>query len=494
MRRFFAVIVGFLLLLPAFVSVQQQAPEAPRPNVIYIMSDDMGYGDLASYGSTDIRTPNIDSLGRDGVRLTEAYANGVLCSPTRAALLTGRYPQRSAVESALGDEGTFGLKVTGQSLPQLMKNAGYATALIGKWHLGGTVSGDTRVGGPRAHGFDYFFGMMGSHTDFWWHNRGPMEPDLWENETRINRDGQYSTAIYTDATTRFIEQNVTAQRPFFLAVMYNAPHFPYHRPDRPSPAPGTGAHIMASAENPPTRDDYRSMVEAMDTGVGRILQTLQRAGVANNTLVIFTNDNGGEWLSDPGPLSDRKWTVYEGGVRVPALVRWPGRIPPGRVSNQPAITFDWSASILAAAGVTPPANYEGMNVIPMLAGQQPEVERTFFWRAAPGNRNQRAVRRGDWKLVIDTFHTRVFNVRQDPGERRDLTSSRQDIARQLNPLLTAWTMDVNAEQLVNEPQEGARIQQLLGGRLGGGPPGGRGGPPGGRRGGGARPGGAPDSN
>src|SRR5687767_4465366 len=189
MRRFWLVIAAFVLLVPAAAFVQQPA----RPNVVYIMSDDMGYGDLGSYGSTDIRTPNIDSLGRDGVRLTEAYSNGVLCSPTRAALMSGRYPQRYAVESALGNEGTFGLKVTGQSLPQLMKNAGYATALIGKWHLGGTVTGETRVGGPRAHGFDYFFGMMGSHTDYWWHNRGPMVPDLWENETRINRDGQYST-------------------------------------------------------------------------------------------------------------------------------------------------------------------------------------------------------------------------------------------------------------------------------------------------------------
>jgi arylsulfatase A-like enzyme len=470
MRRLAALIAAFVLAAPIVVSVQPPA----RPNVIYIMSDDMGYGDLSSYGATDIKTPNIDSIARAGVRLTDAYSNGVLCSPTRAALMSGRYPQRYAIENALGNEGTFGLKVTGQSLPQLMKNAGYATALIGKWHLGGTVTGETRVGGPRAHGFDDFFGFMGSHTDYWWHNRGPAVPDLWENETRINRDGQYSTTLYSDATVRFIEQNVAAQRPFFMTVMYNAPHWPYNRPDRPSPAPGSGTHITAQAENPPTREDYRSMVEAMDAGVGRILQAVQRTGVANNTLVIFTNDNGGEWLSNPGPLSDRKWTVYEGGVRVPALVRWPGRIPAGRVSGQPAITFDWSASILASAGLSAPATYEGMNLIPILAGQQPEVERTFFWRAVPGNRTQRAVRRGDWKLVIDQGHIKVFNVRQDPGEHRDLTSSRPDIARQLTQLLAAWVMNVDAEQIANEPTEGARIQQLLGGRLGGAAPAGRG--------------------
>jgi arylsulfatase A-like enzyme len=457
MRRFAILIAVVLFLAPVTVLVQQPA----RPNVVYIMSDDLGYGDLGSYGATDIRTPNIDSIARDGVRLTDAYSNGVLCSPTRAALITGRYPQRYAVETALRTDGTYSLKVTGQSLPQLMKNAGYATALIGKWHLG-RLTGDAQVGGPRGHGFDYFFGFMGSHTDYWWHNRGPDVPDLWENETRINRDGQYSTTIYTNAAVRFIDQSAAAGRPFFMTVMYNAPHWPYNRPDRPSPAPGSATHVLAQAERTATRDDYRTMVEAMDTGVGQILQALQRAGVANDTLVIFTNDNGGEWLSDPGPLLDRKWTVYEGGIRVPALVRWPGRIPAGRVSGQPAITFDWSASILAAVGITPPPDYDGINLIPMLAGQQPDAERTFFWRAVPGNRNQRAVRRGDWKLIVDTNHTKVFNVRQDPGERRDLTNSRQDIARQLCPLLTAWSQEVNAEQLANEPQETARLQQLAG--------------------------------
>jgi len=221
------------------------------------------------------------------------------------------------------------------------------------------------------------------------------------------------------------------------------------------------------------------MVEAMDAGVGQVLQALQRLGVANNTLVIFTNDNGGEWLSEQGGLRDRKWTVYEGGVRVPAMVKWPGRIPAGRVSDQAAITFDWSATMLAAAGVTPPASYEGINLVPILAGQQPELERTLFWRAVPNNRNQRAVRRGDWKLIVDGNHTMVYNVRQDPGERDDLTNQRQDIARQLRPLLAAWEMDVNAEQIANEPEQATRLG--TGGRQGG-----RGAAPaGGGRGGGA---------
>ena len=444
------VVVGVLLTLFAasVASVQQQpaTPAAARPNVILIMTDDMGYADLASYGGTDIRTPNIDSLARDGVRMTDAYANGVLCSPTRAALISGRYPQRSSIETALGPEGTRGLAVSGTSLPQVLKSSGYRTALTGKWHLGGAVRGATPDGGPRAHGFDYFFGLMGSHVDFWHHNRGPKSEDLWENETPIDLDGQYLTTLITDRSTRFIEESAASKQPFFLDVAYNAPHWPYNRPDRPSPAPGSGAHVLANAENPPTRADYITMVEAVDEGVGRILQTLQRLGLANNTIVIFTNDNGGEWLSNGGPLFNRKWTVWEGGIRVPALVRWPGRIPAGTVSDQVATTFDWSASIIAAAGAAVPANYEGINVLPILEGRSPKVSRTLFWRAAPNsNRTQQAVRDGDWKLVVDANHMLLFNLKDDIGERRDLTSQRPEVVRRLRPLLTQWTTSVNAD-------------------------------------------------
>jgi arylsulfatase A-like enzyme len=414
--------------------------------VILIMTDDMGYADLGSYGATDIKTPNLDRLARDGARLTDAYANGVLCSPTRAALISGRYPQRGAIETALGPEGTRGLAVTGTSLPQLLKNVGYRTALVGKWHLGGTVTGATRVGGPRAHGFDAFFGLMGSHVDYWHHNRGPKSADLWEDETMISMDGQYLTTLITDRSVRFIEQSAAAGQPFFVDVAYNAPHWPYNRPDRPSPAPGSGAHVLANAENPPTRADYATMVEAADSGVGKILQAVDRLGLTSNTIVIFTNDNGGEWLSNGGPLFSRKWTVWEGGIRVPAIVKWPGRIRAGTVSDQPAITFDWSASIIAAAGATIPTQYEGIDVLPILEGRAPKVERTLFWRSAPNsNRTQQAVRQGDWKLVVDANHMLLFDVRTDIGERRDMTAQRPDLVRKLRALLTEWTRSVDAD-------------------------------------------------
>ena len=452
MRRRLGVwmlVAGAVMLFAATMSSWQQ-PASPgaatRPNVILIMTDDMGYADLGSYGGTDIKTPNLDRLARDGARLTDAYANGVLCSPTRAALISGRYPQRGAIETALGPEGTRGLAVTGTSLPQLLKNVGYRTALVGKWHLGGTVTGATRVGGPRAHGFDAFFGLMGSHVDYWHHNRGPKSEDLWEDETMISMDGQYLTTLITDRSVRFIEQSAAAGQPFFVDVAYNAPHWPYNRPDRPSPAPGSGAHVLANAENPPTRADYATMVEAADSGVGKILQAVERLGLTSNTIVIFTNDNGGEWLSNGGPLFNRKWTVWEGGIRVPAIVKWPGRIRAGTVSDQPAITFDWSASIVAAAGATVPTQYEGIDVLPILEGRAPKVERTLFWRSAPNsNRTQQAVRQGDWKLVVDANHMMLFDVRSDIGERRDMTAQRPDLVRRLRALLTEWTRSVDAD-------------------------------------------------
>lgn len=461
MRRVLAVIAALVLCAPAAVSLEAQTAGAGRPNVVLIMSDDLGYGDLSSYGATDIRTPNIDSIGRDGIRLTDFYANGVLCSPTRAGLISGRYQQRYVIETALGGEGTRGLKVTGRSLPQVLKNNGYATALVGKWHLGGLPDVT-----PRAHGFEYFFGLIGSHADYWHHNRGPQAEDLWENEKKINLDGQYLTHLITERSVRFIERSTAARRPFFVDVAYNAPHWPYNRPDRPSPAPGSGAHAMPFQENTATREDYVTMVEAVDQGVGQILRTLERLGLANNTIVIFTNDNGGEWLSNGGPLFNRKWTTWEGGIRVPALIRWPGRIPAGRVSDQVGITMDLSASIVAATGGTAPASYEGVNLFPIFEGRQPEVERTLYWRTTAGNRQQRAIRSGDWKVMVDANHVVVFNLRQDIGERNDLTSQRQDVAQRLRPMLAKWEQEVDAEAAVNEP-EAAAAYQGRGGRAGG---------------------------
>lgn len=438
-----ARIDAFIGIIGSFIvgvsSLHAQAPL--RPNVVLIITDDMGYADLSSYGAPDAKTPNIDSLARDGVKLTDFYSNGVYCTPTRGGLITGRYQQRYGLETPLPNEGNAaaerGLVADGRSLPQLLKNSGYATALVGKWHLGYTATQS-----PNAHGFEYFFGLKSGYHDYYTHNGGNGKPDLWENERPIEVAG-YMTDLITDRAVQFIERN--ASRPFFIDVAYNAPHWPYQVPDKPSVAPGNARHVLATEAPTNTRAEYVAMVERMDRGVGDLLGALDRLRLASNTIVIFTNDNGGEWLSNNGPLFSRKSTVWEGGIRVPALVRWPGRIPGGKVSGQVGITMDLAASVLAAAGatVTADARLEGVNLFPVLEGRAPAIERTLFWRMLA--RNQRAVRRGDLKLVVDANNTYVFDVGADPGERHDLTAKRQDVANELRSALADWEREIDAE-------------------------------------------------
>jgi arylsulfatase A-like enzyme len=426
------------------LAVQPRGTDDARPNVVLIMSDDVGYGDIGSYGAPDIRTPHIDSLARAGVRLTDFYANAPQCSPTRAALITGRYQQRYAIDDALGAgaSGPFGdqgLAVTGRSLPQLLKNNGYATALIGKWHLGYRQEFT-----PRAHGFEVFFGFKSGYIDYYTHVAGDGQPDLWENDARVQQDG-YMTDLITSRSVRFIEQH--ASRPFFLDVAYSAGHWPYQVPGKPSKAIDNGRLVMPHEVHAATRADYVAMMERMDAGVGEILATLERTGVAQRTMVIFTNDNGGEWLSRNAPLFHRKWTLWEGGIRVPTLLRWPGRIPAGRVTGQVGITMDLTATILAATQtpVPPDARLEGVNLLPILEGRVPERERTLFWRSDVRGWQQHAVRSGDFKLLVELNNMMVFDVRRDVSEREDLTRTRQDVAQRLWPLLVKWEKDVDAE-------------------------------------------------
>jgi arylsulfatase A-like enzyme len=430
----------FFALVMVLAVVQLPAQEAPRPNVILIVMDDVGYGDYGSYGAPDVKTPNIDSLARNGTRLTDFYA-APSCSPTRAALISGRYQQRYRIEVPLGASrlaGNQGLPATGRSLPQLLKNNGYRTALIGKWHLGYTPPLS-----PNAHGFDYFFGFKSGLIDYYQHTDQAGEHDLFENAEPAHVTG-YSTDLFTQRSLAFIEKN--AGSPFFLELSYNAAHWPFQVPDHPSTAPGNGRLVQPN-EQASTRQDYVKILERADRGVGEILAALEKRGLTRNTLVIFTNDNGGEWLSRNAPLFHRKQTVWEGGIRVPAIFKWPGRIPANRTSSQVGIVMDLTATILAATGssVPPDAKLEGINLLPLLqSGARPQ-ERTLFFRYTLPTRRQRAVRQGDWKLMIDGPNTMLFNVAADPGERTDLAASRQDLVARLFPLIGPWEADVDAE-------------------------------------------------
>ena len=436
------VVIALVAATIAGHAAAARAQSPDRPNVVLIITDDVGYGDIGGYGASDVKTPNIDSLVKDGTRLTDFYA-APNCSPTRAALISGRYQQRYRIENPLGASngpaGDQGLPATGRSLPQLLKNNGYRTAIIGKWHLG-----YKKEFSPGAHGFDYFFGLKSGLIDYYQHTDQTGQHDLWENDQPAHVTG-YSTDLFTERSVKFIEQN--AGQPFFLEVAYNAAHWPFQVPDHPSVAPDNGRFVQPQENPTSTRKDYVAILERADRGIGQILAALERRGLTRNTLVIYTQDNGGEWLSRNAPLFNRKNSVWEGGIRVPAIFRWPGKVPSGRTSSQVGIVMDITATILAATNSAVPAGarLEGVNLLPLLQEGAQRTERTLFFRITGPARRQRAIRQGDWKLMLDGNSPMLFNMANDVGERNDLAHQRLDVVQELFPLIGKWEQDVDAE-------------------------------------------------
>jgi arylsulfatase A-like enzyme len=401
-----------------------------RPDIVLIVLDDLGYGDLGCYGCKDIRTPNIDRLARQGVRLTDFYANGAVCTPTRAALMTGRYQQRVGLEWAIspGDHEP-GLPVEETALPRMLKQAGYRTALFGKWHLGYRPEF-----GPLAHGFDEFFGFLSADIDHYSHREITGEPDLYEGGRPVAREG-YMTDLLTERAVAFIEEQ--AGQPFFLEVSYGAVHWPFQPPGRPDDVRTVKTWYDG------TRGDYAKMLERVDDGVGAILDALERRGLTGRTLVIVTNDNGGERLSEPGPLRGFKGIVLEGGIRVPCIARWPGRLPAGKVSAVPAMTVDLTATILAAAGASPPEGrtLDGVDLVPILDGSKPAPERTLFWRI--DRHGQYAARKGKWKYIRHPGGELLFDLDADAAERRDLSRRHPEMVEELRKELAHWETDIS---------------------------------------------------
>ena len=451
--RIGAPLVVVALLAGTLAGAQRGTQSSPKPNVVLIIMDDIGYGDLGSYGVTDAKTPNLDRLARDGVRFTDAYANGPVCSPTRAALVSGRYQQRVGIEWALSSttDRDKSLPVTKTSLPALLKQNGYATGLVGKWHLGF----NPQIG-PNAHGFDEFFGFLSGATNYYTHRTGDGAPDLFENTTPVE-----TPAYLTDEISRramlFIDRH--AREPFFLEVAYNAVHWPFQPPDLPASDPRRTAvprpqetlgdrkimQMPDDAAPAATRADYVKILENADRNIGKVLDALERSGLARNTLVIFTNDNGGEWLSRNAPLYHRKGTLWEGGIRVPLIMRWPGVLPTGQTSAQAAITMDLTRTILAATNTALPSGYrpDGVNLLPMLSGQSAPTDRLLFWRIVRTERQQKAVRSGRWKLLVDGGQYLLFDLGGDPGERHDVAAQHTDLIREMKAQLAAWEKDVD---------------------------------------------------
>jgi arylsulfatase A-like enzyme len=418
------------------------------PNVIFVLVDDMGYADLGCYGSTDIRTPYIDRLAREGVRMTDFYSAAPVCSPTRCAFLTGRYPQRVGIEWAIGltaeakrrvgrdwvpvpDARVLGLPSAAPSVARPLKQHGYSTALFGKWHLGSRLESN-----PLEFGFDEFFGILLGLADYYTKTYVDGMDHLYEGRAPVKQEG-YLTDLITGRAVDFIGRQ--EKRPFFLYVPYNAVHWPFQPPDRPIPMDPKDTFKG-------TRDDYRRMLERVDDGVGRMLALLDQQGIADDTLFILSSDNGGERLSNNRPLFNHKTTLWEGGIRVPCLFRWPARLPKGVVSTQPGISMDLTATILAATGAQPPAEpLDGIDLGPILRGEKAPIPRTFFWRVARNDRKMKAVRHGDWKYVEDAMVPMLFNLKDDIGERTDRGFENPSIMAQLKELLSRWEAELAAD-------------------------------------------------
>lgn len=440
-RREFLVGCAGVIAAPAILRSQQR-----KPNVVFILSDDLGYADLGCFGSRDIRTPHIDRLASEGVRFTDCYSNGPVCTPTRVGLMTGRYQQRfgKALEWALvpNNNARTGLSPKDTVLASSLKAEGYKTALIGKWHCGSLPQFR-----PDKHGFDESFGILRGNADMYSHEYRDGTNDLFENGEATQTEG-YLTEMLAERAVDFLKRQT--DNPFFLYLPFNAVHWPFQGPDRPD--------LVRTAESwtDGTRADYRAMTESMDAGVGAVMEELRRRGLDENTLVIFTNDNGGERLSSNAPFFHSKATLYEGGIRVPAVARWPEHIPAGSVTEQVAITMDFTATMLAAAGVQPgnTVKLDGMNVLPMASGQRDPVERTLCWRIERKDRRQLAVRRGNWKYIREPagMPELLFDLSRDVSERQSLSYQHPELLAELRQVANRWEADVDADAKLAPPE------------------------------------------
>jgi arylsulfatase A-like enzyme len=411
-----------------------------RPNVLLILADDLGYGDLGCYGRPDYETPHLDRLAREGIRFTDAYSASPVCTPTRCAFITGRYPARTAVglEEPLAWRGTLvkagrdvGLSPDHPTVASLLAAGGYDTALVGKWHLGYPPKY-----GPLPSGFGEFFGIHSGAADYVTHADALGENDLFDGRVSVERAG-YMTELLTERAVEYVSRR--RERPFYLSLHYTAPHWPWQSPkpgETPDPVGGGYDGFTAGG----SLKVYASIMRSLDDGVGRVLGALDRAGRGRDTLVVFTSDNGGERFSYNWPFTGQKFDLHEGGIRVPAMARWTGRIPAGRTTSEVAITMDWTATLLAVAGVAPDPRYplDGADLLPAMTGRAQAPERTLFWR----HQNQDAARRGRWKYLRDNDGERLFDLETDAREQADFAAGNPEMFAGLRAAWRDWESHV----------------------------------------------------
>jgi len=423
------IAAGTIFVLPGCAGMtRKKTEEKKEPNIIVIVGDDMGYADVSCQGCTDIATPNIDSIARNGVRFTNGYVSCGVCSPTRAGLVTGRYQQRFGHEFNPGPprEGLkegVGLPLTEVTIADVLRSAGYTTGIVGKWHLGMAPHFH-----PMKRGFDEYFGFLSGSHSYTDPGLGSANPIMRGTEPVDEKE--YLTDAFTREAIAFIERHRT--KPFFLYLTYNAVHSPLQAPER--------YQNKFEQISDPKRRTYAGMMTAMDEGIGKVLGELKEAGLYEDTLIFFVSDNGGPTGnngSNNEPLRATKATLYEGGVRVPFMVQWPRRLKGGVLYEHPVITFDILATAAAAAGADLPKDrkLDGVNLLPYLSGEKKAApHEILFWRTGQNH----AVRKGNWKLVTMGGQTGLYNLVSDISESKDIKAEKPDVAEELEKAFEQW--------------------------------------------------------
>jgi arylsulfatase A-like enzyme len=414
-----------------------------RPNIIFIVSDDLGFADLGCYGARPRPegpvSPHIDALAAGGLRLTEGYANSPVCSPTRFALMTMRYQYRlrGALEEPINSRSkgsdTLGLPPEIPTLPSLLQGAGYHTALIGKWHLGYPPHF-----GPLRSGYDTFFGIMAGGVDYFTHCSSAGDHDLYIGE-ETHKEVGYLTDVFSKRAVAHVRQRAAdakAGQPFFLSLHYTAPHWPWETRDDAHIAPEVAKNLFHLDGG--NLHSYRKMIHHMDEGIGWIVDALRSEGLLDNTLIVFTSDNGGERFSDNWPLVGGKMDLTEGGIRVPWIAHWPAVIPSGSVSAQHCLTMDWSTTLLAEGGGQPHPDYplDGVSLSALLREPTHQFARPLHWRM--NHRGQRALREGEWKYLMVDGHEYLFNIPADERERANLARREPERLAAMRERWLAW--------------------------------------------------------
>ena len=439
-------------IIPLLLLLVVPAIGETKPNIVVILADDLGYAEVGCQGCKDIPTPNIDSIANNGIRFSDGYANHPVCSPSRAGLLTGRYQHRFGFENNSGPEEyaskNFGVPRSEPVIAERLKNAGYTTGMVGKWHIG--FNEGLR---PHERGFDYFYGFLaGAHTYL------PERFDRKRYAGRLMRNGdlvidekEYLTDAFARESEEFIERN--KDKPFFLYLAFNAVHAPLE-------APSAYQQHFADIGNPDRRT-YAGMTAAMDDAVGRVLNKLRQHNLENNTLVIFYSDNGGptqQTTSRNDPLRGFKGDVWEGGIRIPFMVQWPGKFSAGKVYREMVMGFDVHAMALAAAGAPMPTDkqLDGVNLIPFLTGDDDGAPHDrLFWRSG---KRKYAVRMGSWKLVQEPRREpELYNLQNDIGESLNLAEIEPEVLKSMQAAYTEWDSQMIAAKWIRQDRNNAEV-------------------------------------